>query len=124
AAQSNASRHARPERIGAFSWGRSGATRTPTGRRRFDSARLHHARPCDTPHSLRAPWTPAARGAQPGPATSQAGPLPIREEAAVAKYTDAQRAEALAALQANGGNLSATSRATGIPIRTIARWRD
>src|SRR5690606_39504964 len=32
------------------------------------------ARPCDTPHSLRAPWTPAARGAQPGPATSQAGP--------------------------------------------------
>lgn len=40
------------------------------------------------------------------------------------KYTDAQRAEALAALQANGGNLSATSRATGIPIRTIARWRD
>lgn len=42
----------------------------------------------------------------------------------MAKYTDAQRAEALAALQANGGNLSATSRATGIPFSTIKRWRD
>jgi hypothetical protein len=42
----------------------------------------------------------------------------------VAKYTDAIRAETLAALQANGGNLSSTHRATGIPIRTIARWRD
>lgn len=42
----------------------------------------------------------------------------------MAKYTDAQRAEALAALQANGGNLSATSRATGIPHSTLKRWRD
>jgi len=42
----------------------------------------------------------------------------------MAKYTDAQRAEALAALQANGGNLSATSRATGVPISTVKRWRD
>lgn len=42
----------------------------------------------------------------------------------MAKYTDAQRAEALAALQANGGNLSATSRDTGIPFSTLKRWRD
>lgn len=40
------------------------------------------------------------------------------------KYTDVQRAEALAALTANGGNLSATYRATSIPISTLKRWRD
>lgn len=42
----------------------------------------------------------------------------------MAKYTDEQRAEALAALEANGGNLSATHRVTGYPISTIKRWRD
>ncbi len=40
------------------------------------------------------------------------------------KYTDAERAAALAALKANGGNLSATSRDTNIPFSTIKRWRD
>jgi transposase-like protein len=42
----------------------------------------------------------------------------------VGKYSDEQRATALAALQANGGNLSRTSRDTGIPFSTIKRWRD
>lgn len=38
------------------------------------------------------------------------------------RYTDVQRAEALAALAANGGDLTATASRTGIPRRTIENW--
>lgn len=41
----------------------------------------------------------------------------------MAHYTDVQRAEALAALKANGGNLSKTERETGIPRGTLLYWR-
>lgn len=37
-------------------------------------------------------------------------------------YTDAERAEALAVLQANGGNMLRTSKATGIPRTTLIAW--
>ena len=40
------------------------------------------------------------------------------------RYTDHDKATTLAALTANGRNLSKTSRDTGIPITTIKRWRD
>ncbi|MEM8599296.1 MAG: transposase [Bacteroidota bacterium] len=39
-------------------------------------------------------------------------------------YSDAQRAEALAALEANDGNVAATSRQTGISTSTLRGWRD
>ena len=39
-------------------------------------------------------------------------------------YTDRQKAEALAALDANDGNLSRTSRQIGIPRKTLERWRN
>ena len=39
-------------------------------------------------------------------------------------YTDAQRIEALAALEANAGNVKRTSRETGIPRQTLTTWRD
>jgi hypothetical protein len=39
-------------------------------------------------------------------------------------YTELQRTEALAALAANGGNVSKTARETGIPRKTIETWRD
>lgn len=39
------------------------------------------------------------------------------------KYSDNDRATALAALDANGGNVKATARQTGIPIGTIRHWR-
>jgi transposase-like protein len=42
----------------------------------------------------------------------------------VGNYSDQRRAEALAALDANGGNLSKTSRDTGIPRQTLQEWRD
>src|SRR5690606_19482232 len=51
-------------------------------------------------------------------------PTPFPYTTLFRSYTEAQRAEALAALQANGGNLSATSRQTGIPASTIRDWRD
>lgn len=38
------------------------------------------------------------------------------------KYTDAQRAAALAALTANGGNLKRTSDELGIPRATLTGW--
>ena len=39
-------------------------------------------------------------------------------------YTEDQKATALAALQANGGNLIQTSKVTGIPRTTLRLWRD
>lgn len=40
------------------------------------------------------------------------------------EYTAEQIAETLAALAANGGNVSRTSATTGIPRKTISEWRD
>lgn len=40
------------------------------------------------------------------------------------RYTDDDRATALAVLQSNGGNLSRTARETGISQSTIRGWRD
>lgn len=40
------------------------------------------------------------------------------------RYSDAEQAEALAALAANGGEIAATSRETGIPEATLRHWRD
>lgn len=37
-------------------------------------------------------------------------------------YSDNERAEALAILAANGGNLTGTARAIGIPRKTLALW--
>lgn len=37
-------------------------------------------------------------------------------------YTEAQKAEALARLKANGGNLTRTARESGIPRNTIRLW--
>jgi transposase-like protein len=42
----------------------------------------------------------------------------------VRQYTEADKAEILALLDTHGGNLSATSRDTGIAISTIQSWRD
>jgi hypothetical protein len=39
-------------------------------------------------------------------------------------YSDQEKAGFLLALEANGGNLSATERETGVPISTLASWRD
>lgn len=38
------------------------------------------------------------------------------------RYSDAFRAAALAALDANGGNVKRTARELGIPYRTLAEW--
>jgi transposase-like protein len=40
------------------------------------------------------------------------------------RYSDQEQADALAALAENGGEVSATSRATGIPEATLRHWRD
>lgn len=40
------------------------------------------------------------------------------------KYSDEFRAEALACLEANDGNLSATSREIGVSVNTLKYWRD
>lgn len=40
------------------------------------------------------------------------------------RYSDEDRAATLAALDMQGGNLSSTSRETGVPLKTIAEWRD
>lgn len=40
------------------------------------------------------------------------------------RYTDADRASALAALDANEGNIRKTARDTGISASTITGWRD
>ncbi len=40
------------------------------------------------------------------------------------RYSDDDRANALAALAANGGNLSQTARQLGIPKGTLLAWRD
>jgi lambda repressor-like predicted transcriptional regulator len=39
-------------------------------------------------------------------------------------YSNDEKAEILAALDANGGNLKRTARETGLPINTLRRWRD
>jgi transposase-like protein len=39
-------------------------------------------------------------------------------------YSDDERAAALAALAANGGNLKRTARELGVPINTLRRWRE
>lgn len=39
-------------------------------------------------------------------------------------YTDADKGTTLALLTANGGNVSLTSRETGIPATTVRQWRD
>jgi len=39
-------------------------------------------------------------------------------------YSDREKAETLATLDANGGNLARTARDAGIPRRTVAFWRD
>ncbi len=39
------------------------------------------------------------------------------------QYTDAERADALAALQMNGGNIKLTCRELDIPRRTLKDWR-
>ena len=39
-------------------------------------------------------------------------------------YTERDKAQALSALDSNAGNLSATSRVTGIPFATIKEWRN
>lgn len=38
------------------------------------------------------------------------------------QYTDAEKAEALVALEANGGNVKGTARALGIPEPTLRLW--
>ena len=40
------------------------------------------------------------------------------------RYSDVERAEALALLDANGGALRETARATGVPVATLQGWRD
>jgi transposase-like protein len=40
------------------------------------------------------------------------------------QYSDEDKARALLALEANGGNVSRTSREQKIPASTIAEWRD
>ena len=40
------------------------------------------------------------------------------------RYTDDDRATALAVLDSNNGNLSRTSKETGISISTLRNWRD
>jgi hypothetical protein len=40
------------------------------------------------------------------------------------KYSDEKKKTALAMLKANAGNLSLTSNELGIPISTLAQWRD
>ena len=42
----------------------------------------------------------------------------------MARYTDEQRVQTLAALEANGGNVARTSRACQVPRPTIILWRD
>jgi transposase-like protein len=37
-------------------------------------------------------------------------------------YTDEQRANALAALAANGGNANRAAKELGIPVRTLRNW--
>ncbi len=39
-------------------------------------------------------------------------------------YSDREKATALAALDFHGGNLSAASKALGVPIKTLSDWRD
>ena len=39
-------------------------------------------------------------------------------------YSEADKASALTALKANGGNISATAADTGIPRATLTKWRD
>lgn len=39
------------------------------------------------------------------------------------KYTEEERAAALAALTANGGNLAKTAREVGVPRKTLEAWR-
>jgi transposase-like protein len=43
---------------------------------------------------------------------------------ATKRYSVEERAQALAVLQANAGNLKKTQRDTGIPRKTLAGWRD
>lgn len=38
------------------------------------------------------------------------------------RYSDSERAEALAALAANAGNRAKTARQLGIPRQTLAEW--
>lgn len=38
------------------------------------------------------------------------------------QYSDAEKAGVLAALDANGGNVSKTARDTGVPRKTLAEW--
>ncbi len=40
------------------------------------------------------------------------------------QYSDRQRAQCLAVLDSLDGNLSAASRATGVPVKTLSDWRD
>lgn len=42
----------------------------------------------------------------------------------MARWTDEDRVRALATLEANGGNVSDASRATGVPRPTIIMWRE
>lgn len=39
-------------------------------------------------------------------------------------YSDREKAETLAILDTNAGNLSLTSEHTGVPIKTLSDWRD
>jgi len=39
------------------------------------------------------------------------------------RYSDADKATALELLRANGGNLSRTSRETGVPVSTLHEWK-
>src|SRR5271165_6172505 len=45
-----------------------------------------------------------------------------RRMASKKSYTDEQRAEGLAVLASNGGNVNKTARETGIPRGTLMRW--
>ncbi|HYD00890.1 MAG TPA: hypothetical protein VEB22_06650 [Phycisphaerales bacterium] len=47
-----------------------------------------------------------------------------KKKAGKRQYSDSDKATALAALDANGGNVRRTARETGIPEKTIADWRD
>lgn len=40
------------------------------------------------------------------------------------RYSDSQKAQALAFLKANGGNLARAARDAGVPVRTLRDWRD
>lgn len=56
--------------------------------------------------------------------TAKLGSNALRMKGKYKVYTEEQKMEVLAVLKGNGGNLSKTSRETGIRTTTISQWRD